>query len=95
MKKKKIPMRKCIISNEMHPKKDMIRVVINKEGEIFADATGKKQGRGAYVSKDVQLVEKAQQKEVLAKYFKASKEQLVPVYKEVIRLIYREEIPTK
>ena len=42
MKKKKIPMRKCIISNEMHPKKDMIRVVINKEGEIFADATGKK-----------------------------------------------------
>ena len=50
MKKKKIPMRKCIISNEMHPKKDMIRVVINKEGEIFADATGKKQGRGAYVN---------------------------------------------
>ena len=61
----KIPMRKCIISNEMHPKKDMIRVVINKEGEIFADATGKKQGRGAYVSKDVPLVEKAQQKELL------------------------------
>ena len=44
--------------------KDMIRVVINKEGEIFADATGK-QGRGAYVSKDVALVEKAQQREVL------------------------------
>ena len=61
----KIPMRKCIISNEMHPKKDMIRVVINKEGEIFADATGKKQGRGAYVSKDVPLVEKAQQKNCL------------------------------
>ena len=51
-------MRKCIISNEMRPKKDMIRVVINKEGEIFADATGKKQGRGAYVSKDVALVER-------------------------------------
>lgn len=65
MRKKKIPMRKCIISNEMRPKKDMIRVVINKEGEIFADATGKKQGRGAYVSKDVALVEKAQQREVL------------------------------
>ncbi|MDT4037574.1 DUF448 domain-containing protein, partial [Staphylococcus hominis] len=41
MKKKKIPMRKCIITNEMRPKKDMIRVVINKEGEIFADGTGK------------------------------------------------------
>jgi len=44
MRKKKIPMRKCIISNEMRPKKDMIRVVINKEGEIFADATGKNKG---------------------------------------------------
>lgn len=42
--------------------KDMIRVVVNKEGEIFADVTGKKQGRGAYVSKDVAMVEKAQQK---------------------------------
>ena len=69
----------------------MIRVVVNKEGEIFADVTGKKQGRGAYVSKDVAMVEKAQQKEILEKYFKASKEQLDPVYKEIIRLIYREE----
>ncbi|MBL7565397.1 RNase P modulator RnpM [Staphylococcus saccharolyticus] len=93
MKKKKIPMRKCIISNEMHPKKDMIRVVINKEGEIFADATGKKQGRGAYVLKDVSLVEKAQQKEVLENFFNVSKETLEPLYKEIIRLIYREEIP--
>ena len=93
--KRKIPMRKCIISNEMHPKKDMIRVVINKEGEIFADATGKNKAVVPMFQKDVQLVEKAQQKEVLEKYFKASKEQLEPVYKEVIRLIYREEIPTK
>ena len=68
-------------------------MVINKEGEIFADATGKKQGRGAYVSKDVALVEKAQQREVLEKYFNATKDTLDPVYKEIIRLIYREEIP--
>ncbi|PKI12417.1 DUF448 domain-containing protein [Staphylococcus shinii] len=93
MKKKKIPMRKCILSNEMHPKNDMIRVVINKSGEIFADATGKQQGRGAYVSKDVKLVEEAQQKGVLEKYYKADAETLEPVYKEIIRLIYREEIP--
>ena len=86
-------MRKCIISNEMHPKKDMIRVVINKEGEIFADATGKKQGRGAYVSKDVSLVEKAQQKSYLKSTLTPLKETLEPVYKEIIRLIYREEIP--
>ena len=93
MRKKKIPMRKCIIFKETRPKKDMIRVVINKEGEIFADATGKKQGRGAYVPKDVALVEKAQQREVLEKYFNATKDTLDPAYKEIIRLIYREEIP--
>lgn len=88
-------MRKCILSNEMKPKKDMIRVVQNKEGEISADATGKKQGRGAYVSKDVELVEKAQASLKLEQFFKASQEELAPVYKEIIRLIYREEIPTK
>jgi len=93
MKKKKIPMRKCILSNEMRPKNDMIRVVINKEDQIFADATGKQQGRGAYVSKDVKLVEAAQEKGTLEKYFKADAETLDPVYKEIIRLIYREEIP--
>lgn len=95
MKKRKIPMRKCILSNEMKPKKDMIRVVQNKEGEISADATGKKQGRGAYVSKDVTLVEKAQAAQKLEQFFKASTEEMAPVYKEIIRLIYREEIPTK
>ncbi|MBX8992643.1 MULTISPECIES: RNase P modulator RnpM [Staphylococcus] len=93
-KKKKIPMRKCVITNEMKPKKDMIRVVRNKEGEIFADATGKKQGRGAYVSKDVQLIEDAQKQGVLEGFFKTDSETLDPVYKEIIRLIYREDIPT-
>ncbi|HLR19565.1 MAG TPA: YlxR family protein [Staphylococcus sp.] len=93
MKKKKIPMRKCILSNEMYPKNDMIRVVINKDGQIFADASGKQQGRGAYVSKNVKLVEEAQQKEILERYFKSDVETLEPVYKEIIRLIYREEIP--
>ena len=93
-KKNKIPMRKCVITNEMKPKKDMIRVVRNKEGEIFADATGKKQGRGAYVSKDVQLIEDAQKQGVLEGFFKTDSETLDPVYKEIIRLIYREDIPT-
>lgn len=69
-------MRKCIITNEMRPKKDMIRVVINKEGDIFADGTGKQQEKG-----------------VLERYFNADSEKLDPVYKEIIRLIYREEIP--
>lgn len=93
MKNKKIPMRRCILSNEMKPKKEMIRVVINKEGDIFADATGKQQGRGAYVSQDVSLVEQAQKNGVLEKFFKADAATLDPVYKEIIRLIYRASIP--
>ncbi|WP_422404300.1 RNase P modulator RnpM [Mammaliicoccus sp. JADD-157] len=93
MKKKKIPMRKCILSNEMKPKNDMIRVVKNKEGEIKADATGKAPGRGAYVSKDLGIVEKAQEQGKLERYFDSNKSALEPVYKEIIRLIYRERIP--
>lgn len=49
-------MRKCILTNEMQPKKDMIRVVINKEGEIFADATGKKPGEVPMFLKWFQLL---------------------------------------
>ena len=60
----------------------MIRVVINKDNEIFADATGKP-GRGAYVSKNVQQVEEAQQKGVLEKYFKADADTLAPVYQKL------------
>jgi len=93
MKKKKIPMRKCILSNEMKTKNDMIRVVKNKEGEIKADATGKAPGRGAYVSKDLEIVEKAQEQGKLERYFDSNKSTLEPVYKEIIRLIYRERIP--
>lgn len=93
MKKKKIPMRKCILSNEMKPKYDMIRVVKNKEGEITADATGKAPGRGAYVSKDLEVIENAQKQGKLERYFDSNKETLEPVYKEIIRLIYRERIP--
>ena len=93
MKKKKIPMRNCILSNEMKPKNDMIRVVKNKEGEIKADATGKAPGRGAYVSKDLEIVEKAQEQGKLERYFDSNKSTLEPVYKEIIRLIYRERIP--
>ncbi|MDN6627081.1 MAG: YlxR family protein, partial [Pisciglobus halotolerans] len=47
---KKRPLRKCIVSGEMKPKEDMIRIVRNKDGEVFIDETGKKNGRGAYVS---------------------------------------------
>ena len=59
MKVKKIPMRMCNGCMEMKPKKELIRVVKNKEGEISLDLVGKKPGRGAYVCKSTDCLEKA------------------------------------
>lgn len=95
MKQRKIPMRKCILSNEMKPKKEMIRVVKNKDGEIFADATSKQNGRGAYVSMDLEIVNKAREKKKLEHYFEADETVMNPVYDEIVRLIYREMIPKR
>lgn len=59
MKSQKIPMRLCLGCNEMKPKKELMRVVKSPEDEISLDFTGKKNGRGAYLCKDVQCFEKA------------------------------------
>lgn len=59
MKKKKIPMRRCIASGEMMPKKELVRIVRNTEGVAQIDPTGKVNGRGAYIALDPTLVEKA------------------------------------
>jgi predicted RNA-binding protein YlxR (DUF448 family) len=59
MKVKKIPQRMCTGCMEMKPKKELIRVVKNKEGEVFIDTTGKKPGRGAYICKNIECLEKS------------------------------------
>lgn len=71
MKKKKTPLRKCIVTKEMMPKQQLIRVVRNKEGEVFIDETGKQNGRGAYLTKDASVVETARQKSILSHHLKA------------------------
>lgn len=53
MKNKKIPLRKCIGCGESKPKKELIRVVKNKDGEVNVDLTGKQNGRGAYICRDI------------------------------------------
>ena len=62
-------MRRCIVSNEMKPKKEMLRIVKTPEGELAIDPTGKKNGRGAYVSIEPELVEKAQKNRAFDKQF--------------------------
>lgn len=59
MKVKKVPQRMCLGCSEMKPKKELIRVVRNKEGEVKIDLTGKMPGRGAYICRNVSCFEKA------------------------------------
>lgn len=59
MKVKKIPQRMCTGCMEMKPKKELIRVVKSPEGDVSVDLTGKKSGRGAYVCRCVECLEKA------------------------------------
>ncbi|MFR4968274.1 RNase P modulator RnpM [Lactobacillus kalixensis] len=65
MKKRRIPMRKDLLTNTMQPKKELVRVVIDKEKNISVDPTGKKPGRGAYVSLDPEKISDAKEKKVL------------------------------
>ncbi|KJY61508.1 MULTISPECIES: RNase P modulator RnpM [Lactobacillus] len=67
MKKRKIPMRKDLLTNSMQPKKELVRVVIDKEKNISVDPTGKQPGRGAYVSLDPSKIKFAQEKGLLDK----------------------------
>jgi predicted RNA-binding protein YlxR (DUF448 family) len=59
VKVKKIPQRMCNGCMEMKPKKELVRVVKSKDGEISIDLTGKKPGRGAYICKDIKCFENA------------------------------------
>jgi len=59
LKVRKIPLRMCTGCMEMKPKKELVRVVKNKEGEVSMDLTGKKPGRGAYICRSIDCLEKA------------------------------------
>ena len=69
MKKRKVPMRKDIVTGEMMPKRQLIRVVKNKEGEVTLDPTGKKSGRGAYIAVDVKIAKRAKEEKTFEKAF--------------------------
>ncbi len=59
MTTRKIPLRKCTGCGEMKPKRELVRVVRSKEGEVSLDLLGKKPGRGAYICKDTECLKLA------------------------------------
>lgn len=69
---KKVPVRSCVVTRERLPKKELIRVVRNNEGKVFVDLTGKANGRGAYVKKDLAVIKKARLGKQLDRHLEVS-----------------------
>ena len=85
MKIRKIPMRSCVVTREKLPKGELVRVVRTPEGNIIVDITGKANGRGAYLKKDLSVFEKAYSSKVLNRILEVE----VPdsVFEELRKLI--------
>lgn len=89
MANKKIPMRQCIGCREMKAKKDMIRVLKtasaeNERPEIILDATGRKNGRGAYICPNRDCLERAMKNKGLERSFKMA------ISKDVYEMLAKE-----
>lgn len=87
-KQKKVPMRKCVATGEMKPKKELVRIVRSKEGDVSIDLTGKKSGRGAYLSKDREAVLLAKKKNTLSNHLEVTIDE--KIYDELLELIEKE-----
>lgn len=89
MARKKVPLRKCLATGEMKPKKEMIRIVRSKEGEVSIDPTGKKPGRGAYVSLSQEAIVNAKKHNVFANQLNAKVED--SLYDELLTLVQKDK----
>lgn len=85
MKSKKIPLRSCLVTHERLPKSELIRIVKNKDGDVFVDTTGKINGHGAYIKKDNDALDKAIKSKILDKYLEASIKD--EIYNEIKNII--------
>ena len=69
---KKIPMRTCVVTREKLEKKDLLRVVRTPEGKVIVDDTLKSNGRGAYLKKNISVIEKAKTSKILDKHLEVT-----------------------
>lgn len=79
MKVRKIPMRMCIGCKQMKPKRELLRIVIPKEGDMAMDLTGKQNGRGAYICPNEQCLLGAQRNKAV----RLSEQTLLNVREEI------------
>ena len=85
MKQRKIPLRTCVVTKEALPKQELLRVVRTPYGEVLPDETGKLNGRGAYIKKDLEVLEKARKNKILEKRLECEIED--SVYDEIKEII--------
>lgn len=85
MKVRKIPLRTCVITKEQLPKKELLRIVRTPEHDVIVDETGKANGRGAYIKKDLEVLEKAKKSKILEKRLECNIED--SVYDEIKKII--------
>ena len=85
MKTKKIPLRTCVVSKESLPKQELLRIVRTPEGDVVVDETGRVNGRGAYLKKDLEVLEKAKKTKALDK--KLECEISDSLYEEIKKII--------
>lgn len=81
MKVRKIPLRTCVVTKEKIPKQELLRIVRTPEGNVMIDESGKMNGRGAYIKRDVQVLEQARKKKVLERHLECSIDD--SVYEEI------------
>lgn len=85
MKTKKIPMRTCLISNEKLPKSELIRIVKTPDDRVIVDETMKANGHGAYIKRDLNVIDKLQKSKRLNSLF--SMEVDNSIYDELKKII--------
>ena len=91
MKKKKVPLRKCIACGENKEKRDLVRVVRDKDKQVLVDASGRANGRGAYLCARRECFEKAEKGRKLSRALQAEvPEQIYEDLKSVLELESKE-----
>ncbi|MBR3049370.1 MAG: YlxR family protein [Bacilli bacterium] len=85
MKNRKIPLRTCVITKEKLPKKELLRIVRTPEGEVVVDETGKINGRGAYIKKDISVLDKIKNSNILENRLECSIDE--SLYEEIKKVI--------
>lgn len=85
---KKVPLRKCVVTNEQYPKMEMFRVVRTQDGMVTLDASGKVRGHGAYVCKKKTAVLASMKKKILDRHLECP----VPdtIYNEMLEALEKE-----